>query len=107
VCVTDDGNGLAERPPGNEAFRACACVSNTAINSVARPGGGRPLPETGSVAERVWPLADVTPEMMADRRTPSEGGPPDLAPAGKAPELGRDSSVRSVIRLKRIRGSNG
>lgn len=60
----------------------------------------------GSVAERECPLEDEDGGRSVDLRNTSWVGF-----AGRevenAPEAGRDSSVRSVIRLNRMRGSAG
>lgn len=79
-------------------------VSKTAISSVARPGRGRSRSAPGSVDEREW--EEELPR-RTDRRKASGVGFVGLAVPERenAPELGRDSSVLSVILLRRARGS--
>lgn len=78
--------------------------SQTAMSSPRRPGTGRVRSELGSVEEREWNMV-VPPPRNADLRALSGVPPRGRDTAENAVDEGRDSSVLSVIRLKRARGS--
>jgi hypothetical protein len=74
------------------------------MSSVVLPGGGKVRSELGSVEDREW--EGVPPPSNADlRRLSGVRVTCRAAGAEKAPDVGLDSSVRSVILLRRMRGS--